>query len=302
MSEAVVHVGSVAEREAESPPRGRVRTCVGCGERVSVGEAVDLVRLVLGPGGEVVVDAADGAFGRGAHVHARPACLEKAARGGLARSTKGKATAVLTEDGQRHPISADGVARAIQEAMARRIEGLFTAAVRSRQLARGADAVTGACQRGEAELVVVACDAAAAAGLTEVRRAVSEGRAVAWGDKLRLGRMATLSKRRDGAASEPDDGAGVAVVALLSRPIAEALQQAVRIAGACAGVATASPPRKGGGRAGGGARREGAAGPGPRGKSQVGDRGGAGGRGERRGRRDHRSGGVGSGRNVERGE
>jgi ribosomal protein L7Ae-like RNA K-turn-binding protein/predicted RNA-binding protein YlxR (DUF448 family) len=240
---------------------------------------IDLVRLVLGPEGDLVVDGADGAFGRGAHVHGRPACLEKAARGGLARSFKGKATSVLTEDGQHHPVSADVLARAIQEAMYRRIEGLLTAAVRSRRLARGADAVTEACRRGEAELVVVATDAAAAADLAEVQRAVSEGRAVAWADKLRLGRTVTLSKPSAG------DGAGVAVVALLSRPIAQALQQAVHVAGACAGV-TASPPRKGGGRAGSGART---GDPARKSKGVAGDQEEAGNRGDRRGRRDHRS-------------
>ncbi|MFT3768346.1 MAG: DUF448 domain-containing protein [Minicystis sp.] len=240
MSEAVVHVESGAEREAEKAPRGRTRTCVGCAAHVELHEAGDLIRLVLGPEGEIAVDAHGGAFGRGAHVHARPACLDRAVKGGLARSTKGRALSVLGADGERHPLNAASLARAIQEAMSRRIEGLFAAAVRSRQLARGADAVTSACQRGEAELVVVACDAAAAADLTEVRRAVSEGRAVAWADKQRLGRMVVLGKSR----AEDQDVSGVAVVALLSRPMAEGLRQAVRIADTCAGKATEVAPTR----------------------------------------------------------
>ena len=259
MSEAVVHVDVGAAREAEKAPRGRTRTCVGCAQHVEIAGATDLVRLVLGPPpeGAVAVDAGGGAFGRGAHVHARPACLERAAKGGLARATKGKALCVSSADGVRHPLHAGSLARAIQEAMDRRIEGLLASAARSRQLASGADAVTTACERREAELVVVASDAAAAAELDEVRRAVSEGRAVAWGDKHRLGRMATLGK----VWAEDQDAAGIAVVALLSRPIAEALQQAVRIAGACAGTAAASvSAKKGGGRARsdarGGARAE----------------------------------------------
>ena len=60
-----------------------MRTCVGCGERVEIPRSESpssvLVRLVLGPGGEVAVDAAGGGFGRGAHVHPRPGCVEKAA-------------------------------------------------------------------------------------------------------------------------------------------------------------------------------------------------------------------------------
>ena len=248
MSEAVVHVESGAVREAEKAPRGRTRTCVGCGEHVATDQATDLVRLVLGPEGEIAVDARGGAFGRGAHVHARPTCLERAMKGGLARSTKGKALGVLGEDGARLPLHAGSLARAIQEAMDRRIEGLFAAAVRSRQLAFGADAAT--CHvagEREAELIVVARDATEATELPEVSRAVAEGRAVAWGDKARLGRMVALGK----AGNAGQDAAGIAVVAFLSRPIAEALQQAVRIADACAGTAASgAPPEKGGGARG----------------------------------------------------
>jgi predicted RNA-binding protein YlxR (DUF448 family) len=61
------------------------RTCVGCGERCAPGE---LIRLVLAPSGEIAVDAAGGGFGRGAHVHARGACLRQAATRGLLRATK----------------------------------------------------------------------------------------------------------------------------------------------------------------------------------------------------------------------
>src|SRR5262249_58077561 len=107
---------------------------------------------------------------------------------GLLGATKGNAHIVDGQDQEKgEALSTDSLARAIQRSMDRRIEGLLAAAVRSRQVARGSDAVTGACQRGEAELVVVACDAAAAADLTEVRRAVAEGRAVAWGTKARIG-------------------------------------------------------------------------------------------------------------------
>lgn len=287
MSEAVVHVEGGAVREPERAPRGRTRTCMGCGEHVpfdsarsplrghpATAAAADLVRFVLGPEGEIAVDARGGAFGRGAHVHARPACLERAAKGGLARSTKGKALGVLSEDGTRHPLHAGSLARAIQEAMERRIEGLFAAAARSRQLA--VHDGESSPEAREAELLVVACDAAAAAERAEVRRAVSEGRAVAWGDVPRLGRMVRLGKAR----AEDQDGAGVAVVAILSRPIAEALQQAVRIANSCAGSAASSvQPKRGGGRARSNTRNAG----------QHRDPRGADVRAEGRGPKDHRS-------------
>ena len=98
-------------------------------------------------------------------------------------------------------------------------------------VARGADAVTGACQRGEAALVLVACDAAAAADLGEVRRAVAEGRAVAWGTKERLGAIVAARPVRGKlrAPPGPHDGGptpeavGVGVVAITSRTLAEAL-------------------------------------------------------------------------------
>jgi predicted RNA-binding protein YlxR (DUF448 family) len=253
MSEATMHMEDSGKAEANGP-RARTRTCVGCGERVDVlgPDGADLVRLVLGPDGEIAVDAASrrgGGFGRGAHVHARRACVERAARSGLLRATKGKAhfqAVTMAEEAEKSEgLSTDSLARAIQRSMDRRIEGLLGAAVRSRQVARGADAVTGACQRGEAELVVVACDAAAAADLTEVRRAVAEGRAVAWGTKMRLGAIvAPLAVR--GKLPAPHDGGGpppqaegVGVVAIASRTIAEALRRAVQAANAVTSAVTA---------------------------------------------------------------
>ena len=96
------------------------------------------------------------------------------------------------------------------------------AAVRSRQVAFGADSVTGAWERGEAELVVVACDAAAAADLAVVRRAISEGRAVSWGTKLSLAALF-----QGGEAARPS---GVGVLALTSSRIGAAVREAVHIA------------------------------------------------------------------------
>ena len=250
MGQTVIHVEGERTREAARPLRARARTCVGCGERVHIGEAdggsLDLVRLTLGPDGALTVDPRGGAAGRGAHVHARPACLARAARGGLARSTKGRARSVVNgaaagvdaahpaagpragvdaahpAAGPRAGVDADSQARAIQWAMDRRIEGLVAAAVRSRRIARGEAAVTEACERGEAELVIVARDAAEAAGLPEVQRAVAAGRAVAWGDRRALARLASH-----------EEEAGGAVVAIASRPIAAALRRAAHIAGAC---------------------------------------------------------------------
>ncbi len=148
MIETPTHVTVTATAEAPAAPRGRTRTCVGCAERVDVlGPAgADLIRLVLGADGAIAVDGRGGGSGRGAHVHARRPCLERAARSGLMRATKGNARRVLLADrgageageADKHEgLSADSLARAIQASMDRRIEGLLRAAVRSRSLARG---------------------------------------------------------------------------------------------------------------------------------------------------------------------
>lgn len=222
---------SVAERARSARPRAR--TCVGCGERVDVTAAgrASLVRLILGPEGEVAVDPGDGGFGRGAHVHPRPDCLAKAVQRGLAKAAKGRVHSIQVGEGAEGlaPLRPDTLAAAIKAAMDRRVEGLLAAAGRSRQVALGSDAVTGACERGEAGLVVVACDAAAAADLTEVRRAIGEGRAVSWGTKQSLGALFG-----GGEAARPS---GVGVLAITSASIAAAARDAVQIADESSGRA-----------------------------------------------------------------
>jgi predicted RNA-binding protein YlxR (DUF448 family)/ribosomal protein L7Ae-like RNA K-turn-binding protein len=276
MGEAEPQMNLSAPQEAdvgEEAPR-RTRTCVGCGERVDAlgPDGRDLIRLILGPDGEIAVDPKGGGFGRGAHVHARRTCLERAARAGLLRATKGQGH--LLEDGvdttqtaARVALSAGSLARAIQRSMDRRIEGLLVAAVRSRQLARGSDAVTGACRRGDGKLVVVACDAAAAAELTEVRRAVAEGRAVAWGTKARLGAIVAPAAVR-GRLAPPQDSTlgalppdprapvpeGIGVVAIASRQIGEALRHAAHAVDAVASLDGAPAPPDGSGSGGGSPR------------------------------------------------
>ncbi|WP_170319524.1 YlxR family protein [Polyangium spumosum] len=241
-----------ATPQADRDGSSRVRTCVGCGERVEVprsGAAPSvLVRLVLGPSGEVAVDAAGGGFGRGAHVHPRPSCVEKAAQKGLSRAAKGKVSLLWDEgpeeageeapsgtaaSGKLVPLDAGSLSRVIVRALDRRVQGLIVAAARSRKIAVGADAVTGADVRGEAEMIVVATDAAAGSELSAVRRAVSDGRAVAWGTKKVL---ATLCS----AAASSKRAEGLAVVAIKDDRIAAALREAVQAASALA-----APPLSG---------------------------------------------------------
>jgi ribosomal protein L7Ae-like RNA K-turn-binding protein len=139
------------------------------------------------------------------------------------------------------PLRPDTLAAAIKAAMDRRAAGLLVAAARSRSAVMGAEAVTAACERGEAALVVVACDAAASADRTQVRRAVSEGRAVSWGTKLGLGALVAKRVKVEGVEGvEGAREAGIGVVAITSPRIAAALREAVYAADACMGRADPS--------------------------------------------------------------
>lgn len=185
---------------------GPGRTCVGCGRR---DDARALVRLVRGEGAEIAVDAAGGAFGRGAHVHPTAPCVAKAARGGLARAFK-------------QGIQADpaALAASIADALERRMAGLILSARRTKAVEIGADAACEALEKG-APLVVVARDAGTVVQRGPVARAIAEGRAVAWQDKATLGALLGRDE--------------VAVLALWSGPIAEELRRARAMALGVAG-------------------------------------------------------------------
>lgn len=175
----------------EPAMRSSVRTCAGCQQKAFPD---DLVRVVLDPsvkrgegkrgegkrgeGGELAVDLAGSSFGRGAHVHPVPGCVVKALRTGFAKSFKHKVTTTPEVFGA-----------AMVSAASKRIEGLLGGARRARLVVVGGDAVCDALRGGKVELVVVARDAAAAARLTEVERAVADGKAIAWSDKASLGAL-----------------------------------------------------------------------------------------------------------------
>ena len=189
-------------REMGDKPAPR-RQCAGCAKRDL---ADDLVRVVLDPGdGTLAIDLADSRFGRGAHVHASKDCVQKALRGGFAKVFKHKVEGTLEAFGEQLVIAAD-----------RRIEGLLAGAKRGKLAISGADVVRAAYREGTASLVVVAFDAAAAAKLPEIQEAVSQGKAIAWGNKQRLG---TIFGRDE-----------VAVCAVLHEGVAKAIGSARRIA------------------------------------------------------------------------
>ena len=79
-----------------TPRREPVRTCVGC--RDEAGKR-GLIRLVRGPDGAVRADPTGRAHGRGAYLHADPACFDAARRRrALERALRAEVPAAFWED------------------------------------------------------------------------------------------------------------------------------------------------------------------------------------------------------------
>ncbi len=172
-----------------------MRTCVGCR---SEDESDAMIRLVLGEDGALAVDLAGRAFGRGAWVHPRTDCIERAARGGVDKSFKA-----------RTGVDANSVLQNVRAAANRRVEALIAAARRSGSASPGSEVARTAVEEGRALLLVVAEDARAAAQATFVTHVAAAGKVVIWGTKEALGR----------ATGRPD----TAVVAILDRGLADAI-------------------------------------------------------------------------------
>jgi len=188
----------------ETRPKVRERTCAGCGGQ---GLPEDMVRVVRGPDGEIVADVSGGGFGRGAHVH--PGCIDKACEGGFARAFKSKVT-----------VDPAALRQQIRDAVERRITGLLVGARRAGHVAIGNDAACEALDQGA--FAVVACDAGGVARKDEVIRAVSEGRAISFGDKVTLGSLM-------GAHSGKTE---VALVAVKHLPLGREMKKCLDLAGA----------------------------------------------------------------------
>lgn len=184
------------------------RQCAGCGKRDL---AHTLVRVVLGPEGEIGVDLAGGRFGRGAHVHATAECVAKATKGGLSKAFKTRVEAKPEDIGAQ-----------IASGAARRIEGLLQGARRGKLAIAGSDVVREALREGTAKMVVVATDAAAATKLSEIQEAIALGHAIAFGDKAKLGALFGRDE--------------VAVIAVLDVGLAEAIGSARMMALPFAGL------------------------------------------------------------------
>ncbi len=190
-------------RAPELRPRsGPQRTCSGCRQVVPQQE---LLRLALGPAGEVVPDLGRRLPGRGAWIHPRLACVQGAVARGLARSLRVPVRVTLDE-----------LLAALRMAADHRIAGLLSSARRAGVAAIGASPVKQALASGAARFVVVARDARAALGTPGVEEAISTGHAMGWGDKVAIGQAVGKSE--------------VAVLAVLDDGLAEALSTMIHVA------------------------------------------------------------------------
>lgn len=188
------------------------RVCVGCG---ASGVQSELLRCVLSEAEGLMIDVR-GVAGRGAWLHARPQCIERAARGGFARSFR-----------QAVSVSAEQVYALIRIAAERRLAGLVQAARSGRHLLFGRDMVRSALQlpresgrggpdaahehtvaRSSVQLVILAEDAGSLGREDFVQRLAAEGKLQIWGSKeqhgqaLGRGEVAILALTEIGLAAQ----------------------------------------------------------------------------------------------------
>lgn len=189
---ADVEISSGRKRAGHRPER----TCVACRRKA---EARELLRVVRGIDGALVVDWRRNLGGRGAHVCLDRSCIETAVkRRCFDRALKTRA---------KYPPAGELIDN-VRRGLERQIETLVSSAARSGRLAAGTDAVLKAFERGEACCLLVAADAGAR------KRFVSAARSAAVAchvteDKLQLGTM--VGRGETGVLSIADKGLAAAI-------------------------------------------------------------------------------------------
>jgi predicted RNA-binding protein YlxR (DUF448 family) len=163
-----------------------------------------MIRLVLGDDGQVAVDLAGRAFGRGAWVHPRLDCLTLAPRGGLQKSFKSNVT-----------VEASVLVDSVKAAADRRVDALLASARGAGKLECGSDVAKSAFDSGKAKVLLVAEDARATAQAPWVQAVGAAGRAIFWGTKERMGK----------AVGRPE----TALVAVCDGGFSEAITRAVAL-------------------------------------------------------------------------
>jgi hypothetical protein len=145
-----------------------------------------LVRVVAREG-SVAFDLSARARGRGAYVHARPGCLDKAP------AAMGRALRIASRGPE---LSRADLAIRLATACDRRMASLLASARRARSV-RAADVAT-----SSDAIHVVATDASVRPG-PAVERAIARGRALAWGRESDLGELFGRSAAASCAVEHP---------------------------------------------------------------------------------------------------
>ncbi len=209
-SDSSVPPSTAQEGARDERAASRTRSCVACGERVPYALArKQLLRFVLAPlsAGVVrpVIDLRASNAGRGAWVHPRKACIERAVAGGFARSARTRVEADFAT-----------VVSEISAAARRRAHSLLSTGARAGTVVLGTAAVQECAGEGRVALAVVARDARAAAKSAMVRALGQAGRVLPYGDKDELGSVFGRCE--------------LGIVAIADEELAGALRQAIGLA------------------------------------------------------------------------
>jgi predicted RNA-binding protein YlxR (DUF448 family) len=152
----------------------RERTCAACRQADS---PEGLVRWVRGEDGDVAPDLLAKSFGRGAWVHAKPACMRRLPQA-LSQSFRASISTDLVQ-----------AMALLEQASQLQVARLLGAARRQGRIEAGGAVSEQAFEGGKAALVIVAQDAQAAAQRPWVASAVSRGLVSVWGTKESLGAL-----------------------------------------------------------------------------------------------------------------
>ncbi|MSP26824.1 MAG: YlxR family protein [Myxococcales bacterium] len=193
-------------RDSQRGGRPHARTCVGCGTRASSSESqLEIVRIAFVPASDgalgCVVDIGRRGVGRGAWLHPRRACIENAARHGLARAARARVV-----------VDAAGLFDAVGDAAETFARHLVSVGLRAKKAVVGTTAVENA---GDAVLLLLCAADAAAVEHPAVVRKLASGQARVLGNKESLG---ALSGRE-----------AVGLIGITDQPLAEAISQAIAV-------------------------------------------------------------------------
>ena len=146
---------SASADEARAKPHAALRTCVGCGESDL---RAHMLRLVADPSGErIVVDWKGALPGRGASLHPRFPCVQRACtRGRIERALRLGARPSV--EGQS--LDAQALSASLRKGMERRVETMLGRACASAKAVIGFEPGKECVQEGAAQLVILAEDAA----------------------------------------------------------------------------------------------------------------------------------------------